>query len=95
MHVACALDSLAMKSTHDIPIRGAAEPRKVRAEIVKDGAIVARSGWITLGAGQETLAQVTLDGPEGEYHVRQATNVGGNLHEDLVTQDLGTIHHGN
>lgn len=84
-----------MKATYDIPIRGAAEPRKVRAEIVKEGAVMARSSWIMLGAGDERLAQVTLDAPPGEYQVRQATNVGSNIHEDLVTVDLGTIEHGN
>jgi hypothetical protein len=82
-----------MKASYDIPIRGAAEPRKVRAEIVKDGAVVARSSWITLGAGQERLTQVTLDAPEGEYQIRQATNVGSNVHEDLVIQEVGTIQH--
>jgi hypothetical protein len=28
--------------------------------------------------------QVTLDAPEGEYQVRQATNVGSNIHQDHV-----------
>jgi hypothetical protein len=41
--------------------------------------VVARSSWITLGAGGERLAQVTLDAPEGEYQVRQATNVCSNI----------------
>jgi hypothetical protein len=49
---------------------------------------VAKSSWITLGAGEERLAQVTLDAPEGEYQVRQATNTGSNVHEDLVIQEL-------
>jgi len=82
-----------MKARYDIPIRGAGEPRKVRAEIVKEGTVVARSAWITLAAGQEQLAQVTLDAPEGEYDTRQATNVGGPVHDDLVIQDLGTVRH--
>jgi hypothetical protein len=49
-----------------------------------------------LGAGEERLAQVTLDAPEGEYQVRQATNTGSNVHEDLVTQELAEhpIEHG-
>lgn len=83
-----------MKASHDITIHGAAEPRKVRAEIVHDGVVVARSAWITLGAGQRRIAQVTLDAPAGEYLVRQATNTGSNIHEDLVIQELGTIQHG-
>lgn len=83
-----------MKASYDIPIRGAAEPRKVRAEVIRDGAIVARSPWVVLRGRQERVAQVTFDAPTGEYEIRQATNVGGNIHEDLVTQDLGTIQHG-
>jgi len=30
-----------MKEAYDIQIVGAAEPRKVRAEVVKDGAVIA------------------------------------------------------
>jgi hypothetical protein len=86
---------LVVKAGYEIPIRGAAEPRNVRAEIVKEGAVTATSSWIMLGAGDKRLAQVTLDAPPGEYQVRQATNVGSNIHEDLVTLDLGAIEHGN
>lgn len=83
-----------MRAAYDITIFGAAEPRRVRAEIVKDGAVVARSAWITLGAGQHMATQVTLDAPPGVYESRQATNVGSNVHEDHVHQDLGSIRHG-
>lgn len=82
-----------MKKSYDISIRGAAERRRVRAEIVKEGSIVARSPWIELGAGEERLVQVTLDAPEGRYQARQATNVGSNIHDDLVTVELETIEH--
>lgn len=83
-----------MRQAHDITISGTAEPRKVRAEILKDGSIRGRSAWVKLEAGQSRLVQITLDAPAGDYQIRQATNTGSNIHESLTYIDLGTIQHG-
>lgn len=82
-----------MRGVYDIEIRGAAEPRRVRAELVRDGEVRARSPWIVLAAGETRAAQITLDDEPGTYTVTQVTDTGSNVHEDLVKVDLGKIEH--
>jgi hypothetical protein len=83
-----------MNESYDIPIRGEAERRRVRAEIVKDGPIMARSSFIELGPGDTRAGPGHARRPRGRLPARQATNVGSNVHEDLARIDLVTIRHG-
>jgi hypothetical protein len=80
-----------MRKSYYIQISGAAEPCRVRAEIVGAQGVLARSPWIELGAGQRRTAQVTLETPPGVYTARQVTNAGSNVHADLVSSNWARL----
>ena len=80
--------------TYEITIRGTAEPRKTRAVVWSGGHPIAQRRWVVLGAGHEAPVQVQVDAPPGRYELVQQTNVGSNVHEDLVTIGLGPLEHG-
>lgn len=85
---------MALTPTYGIQIRGTAERRNVRAEVLHDGRVIARSGWVALAAGETAPVRVTVDAAPGTYELRQVTNVGSNIHEDLTAISLGTLRHG-
>jgi hypothetical protein len=80
-------------ATHTLSLRGEAEARCARAEILEDGAVLAHSDWLVVQTGSSVEVEVDLTAEPGIYLARQATNVGGNVYESIVTIGLGRIEH--
>lgn len=66
-----------VQATHTLSLRGEAEARRARGEILEDGAVLAHGDWIIVKPG--TSVEVDLTAEPGSYLARQATNVGGNV----------------
>jgi hypothetical protein len=86
-------DMAPVHATHTLSLRGEAEARRARAEILEDGAVLAHSDWVVVPLGSSIEVEVDLSAEPGIYLARQATNVGGNIYESIVTIGLGRIEH--
>jgi hypothetical protein len=82
-----------VQATHTLPLRGEAEARRARAEILDGGTVLARSEWVIVQPGSSIDVEIYLTAEPGSYLARQATNVGGNVYESIVTIDLGSVEH--
>lgn len=83
----------AVTSVHRFSLRGFEVDRKARVEVLADGIVIAKSQSVVVPAGTSIPVDLTLTAAPGVYAVRQATNFGSNIHESIVTNDLGSLIH--
>ena len=55
--------------------------------------MLAHSDWVIVQPGTSVEVEVALTAEPGTYLAQQATNVGGNIYESIVTVDLSSIDH--
>ena len=83
----------AVTSVHHFSLRGFEVDRKARAEVLADGSVIGASQWVVVPPGASVPVDLVLTTRPGTYAARQATNFGSNVHEDVVTADLGSFIH--
>jgi hypothetical protein len=54
-------------ATHTLSLRGEAEARRARAEILEDGAVLAHSDWVIVDPGTAVEVEVDLTAEPGTY----------------------------
>jgi len=80
-------------SIHHFSLRGLEVARKACVEVLARGSVIGASKWVVAPPGANIVVDLTLTAAPGTYAARQATNVGSNVHEDIVRIDLGTFVH--
>ncbi len=83
----------AVTSIHRFSARGFEVDRKARVEVLADGSVIGASQWVVVPAGASIQVDMALTAVPGTYAVRQATNFGSNIHENIVTADLESFIH--
>lgn len=80
-------------SVHRFLLRGFEIDRKARVEVLAEGGVIGASQWVVVPAGASSPVDLALTAAPGTYTARQATNFGSNIHEKIVTNDLGSLIH--